>query len=292
MKTKFIVLAICFATAAKAQDATFSQFNSVPLYYNPAFAGSAEKSRLAVSYRNQWAGLYQTYYVSYDQAVKKLHGGVGFLMYNDHSGPLNVLYSGLAYAAKFNVAGKVVISPAIKIAYRRSTLNVAEANVTELNTKNGKAINNCADVTAGLLVNTAKLFAGFTIDHLNQPDQSFGVGKAILPIKYIAQLGYTFQKSEESSFSVTPSALYQQQQNFNIVQCNLSFKYKWAVLGLGYTTNSYSLMLGYYSKKIIIGYSFEYYQISLNINGSSPVANEVSLRYLFAINKSKKEPVK
>ncbi|MEX0965712.1 MAG: type IX secretion system membrane protein PorP/SprF [Bacteroidia bacterium] len=62
-----------------AQDPHFTQPMAAPVYYNPAFAGTAQKARISTAYRNQWSSIssgYQTYNVSYDQQCNALAGGV------------------------------------------------------------------------------------------------------------------------------------------------------------------------------------------------------------------------
>src|SRR5690606_40010984 len=81
---------LCFATTtANAQDPTFTQFYSNPLYLNPAFAGSHGCPRFVANYRNQWpslSGNYVTYAVGYDQYFKNISGGFGVLATHDMQG--------------------------------------------------------------------------------------------------------------------------------------------------------------------------------------------------------------
>lgn len=306
MKTKFLMIFALFVLEAKSQDVTFSQFNSVPLYFNPAFAGSVEKSRLALSYRNQWSSIYKTMYFSYDQAISKLHGGAGLVMYNDNQGEgsYNIFYTGLVYAPKFNFLNKIAISPAVKIGYRRTYVNPnlltfgdqidpQKGFVNSTDTfENPHRVNNNIDISTGLLINTEKFYIGVALDHINQPNVSvLKDGNSKLPIKYVAQLGYTYQKSDESNFSASINLLYQNQDVFDHLQTNLSFRYKWAIIGVGYSTGnspgeSYTAMVGYYSKKLVIGYSYEYFRVAETTTLFD--AHELSLKYFFTLKKKAK----
>ncbi len=312
MKTKIITIVVLLvALTSYSQDATFTQFNSVPLYFNPGYAGSVESPRLALSYRNQWNNMYQTSYISYDQAIKRIHGGVGLVIYNDYQrvsqiipnfykhNYLNTFYCGLAYSAKFNLFNKLAISPAIKIGYRRNDVNayIGEYDVASYAPSLpvfGYKSN--IDVSLGVVINTKNMHVGFSVDHINTPNVSVvEVAKSLLPRKYVGQLGYTFQKIEASNFSITTSFLYQRQQNFSLPQASLSFRYKFMVLGAGATTEgSYNFILGYYSKKIIIGYSFEWYSnggevINPLLSEKIHHTHELSLRYIFLPKKEQKE---
>lgn len=299
VKNYLLALFIILTLKTKAQDPTFSQFNSVPLYFNPAFAGSVEKSRLALSYRNQWAGIYKTFYVSYDQAVQKIHGGAGIIISNDNAGAMNVFYSGIVYAPKFNIMERIAISPAIKVGYRRQSVDMSQLTFGDMiDPANGFTptyeeiilVRNNIDLSAGLVINTENMYLGLAIDHINQPNINIiEGGKSPLPAKYVGQFGYTFQKNETSDLSVSPSILYQKQASFSIFQANLSFKYKWATIGAGYSNAiSYTFMLGYHRKSVMVGYSYDYYKTMSQIS-EKLYAHEISLKYIFSLKRKKKE---
>lgn len=78
---------ICFST--KAQDAHFTQFNSTPIFLNPAMTGvflnyskgaatdMENSSRLIANTRSQWSGTQSSYnsaFLQYDKRLTKLYG--------------------------------------------------------------------------------------------------------------------------------------------------------------------------------------------------------------------------
>ena len=72
-----------------AQDPTFTQFYSNPVYLNPALSGSSGCPRVAINYRNQWpqlTGNYVTYAAAYDSYFKNISGGVGLVAMHDVQG--------------------------------------------------------------------------------------------------------------------------------------------------------------------------------------------------------------
>jgi type IX secretion system PorP/SprF family membrane protein len=89
---KKIITAVSFLFiigTVSAQDPTFTQFYSNPLYLNPALAGSNNCGRIASNYRNEWpqlTGNYITYSASYDQYFKNISGGFGILATHDQQG--------------------------------------------------------------------------------------------------------------------------------------------------------------------------------------------------------------
>lgn len=297
----YIPALLLLATNLKAQDPTFTQFNSVPLYFNPGFAGSIEQSRLALAYRNQWSSIYQTFYLSYDQAISRIHGGAGIILNQDNSGGiLNVFYCGLVYAPKFNIRGKLSISPAIKIGYRRQTIDLSKLTFGDMidprqgftNLTNESLVNsrNNIDMNAGVVINTESYYIGIAADHINQPNTSFiKEGKSKLPVKYIAQLGYIYQKNDDSNFSFSPNILFQRHGDEQLIQANLSFRYKYAIVGIGFTNTSYAAMLGYYSKRFVIGYSYQYFPEPALDSKKISTAHEVAIKYHFTLKRKKKE---
>ena len=69
-----LTISVLMSINAGAQDITFSQFYTNPLYLNPAFSGSIGVPRIAVHYRNQWHSFnnaYATYSASADFPVQK-----------------------------------------------------------------------------------------------------------------------------------------------------------------------------------------------------------------------------
>ena len=111
----------------QAQDPEFTQYYAIPLYTNPAFAGTAYCNqgrgggRAVVNYRNQWPslpGTFVTTAASFDQHFNKLGGGVGLLVMDDRAGEglltstsVSVIYSyqftvNNNFAIRFGVEGQ------------------------------------------------------------------------------------------------------------------------------------------------------------------------------------------
>lgn len=320
MKTKIISIATLLITVkCLAQDPSFTQFSSTPLYLNPSFAGSADRSRIALSYRNQWNNTYQTYHFSYDQVINAIHGGAGLIVYNDNSREvLNVFYTGLVYAPKFNVSSSLSISPSVKVGYRRTSINPNNLKLGEIvdryreesgifQASDAFKTNNNADISIGFMLNTNDFYAGFAIDHVNKPNVSLVEGgKDILPSKHIVQAGYTYQESESSNFSFSANALYQYQALHTIVQTNFTFRYRWALAGFGVAGSTalyFTGILGFYSKRFVVGYTYDYFTNAIGYvvqkvkfeqqedydYVKAPVAHEISVKYFFNWQKEKKK---
>ena len=96
-------------TFVSGQDLQLTQFYAAPIYLNPAFAGANADSRLATTYRNQWAALpraYNSYLISYDRYLSNFKSGVGIMLTTDKSGTSalsnNTIGANYAYDYKFS----------------------------------------------------------------------------------------------------------------------------------------------------------------------------------------------
>lgn len=291
MKTPFIFLALALtATITMAQHTPFMQFSSLPLYYNPGYAGSVESPRLAFN-QSILSPYLNASYLSYDQAIKRLHSGVGLVVRNGYNNYTmgtsdfsNSFDCGLAYAAKFNIGNRLAISPAVKIAYRRDDYKTSWFDKVSWSKGSTTYVSENADLSAGVVINTEKFHLGFAIDHINEPMVTTSV-KYKIPKTFNIQMGYTFQKHRNSDFSLTTGLLYGKRTND--LALSASARYKCFVLGGGYQFRGYyNLLAGYYSKKCMIGYSVA--PPLKNPYLKTYYAHELSVRYIFSPPKDEK----
>ena len=84
--SSLILLFVLVSLKSIAQDIQFSQFYAVPVYQNPAFAGSTYMHRFTVHQRLQWLKLDSrntSTLVGWDGHFNKLRGGVGVYATHD-----------------------------------------------------------------------------------------------------------------------------------------------------------------------------------------------------------------
>ena len=107
MKKLITLLVITFISfASNAQDPTFTQFFSNPIYLNPALAGSSGCPRFAMNYRNEWpqlTGNYVTYSAAFDTYAKSISGGIGILAMHDQQGQGTISTSMLGAIYSYNL---------------------------------------------------------------------------------------------------------------------------------------------------------------------------------------------
>jgi type IX secretion system PorP/SprF family membrane protein len=183
-----LLLLFLFPVLVRAQDPVFSQFYAAPLQTNPAFAGSAFAPRMGVAYRNQWTGFsnaYRTYGVWYEQSLDKLNSGIGFQLQGDNAGNgivrSNVFYA--QYAYRLNVDDVFALKLGIEAGARQYSLDWSKLIFPDqLDPLQGITVNTeeirpdatnrvMLDLGTGLLATGKRWHLGFSMKHLNQPDE-------------------------------------------------------------------------------------------------------------------------
>jgi len=289
-KSNFILPGGC------VKDPSFIQHTSSPLFINPAFVGSMQCSRISTAYHNQLAGTpdgFSAFYLSYDQYVHGIRGGVGLVSYYAHSqgGGTNTVYNGLIYSPKISIRKKVIIEPAVQFGHYYEKLNWNQMDFnSQTDPTSGLEYSNddledgvdnstgFFDISSGILVSTRKFFGGIAIEHLTQPAQKFTSNER-LPGRFTFQVGSTFQ-IRDPEFTISPSMQYIRQRNRDRLMWSSTFTYKWMLAGIGFGNRDlFVLMAGCQVKKFRIGYNYDTRFSS--IGNGTPGSHEISIRYLF-----------
>jgi type IX secretion system PorP/SprF family membrane protein len=303
----FFLFLIILTVEANGQDPTFSQFYANPLYLSPSFAGATEEYRLAINYRNQWPaipGVFHTYSISFDKAMPNFNSGIGVLATYDvaGSGDLSTTNIGLLYSYDFNINKEWHIRPGVNFKFYYLGLNIYKLVFNSQITGSGTTppitpppFDNVADVdfSTSALVYNDKIWAGFTLDHLFTPKQSFyGDDDTKLPVKLnlyggVRILGQTrLRKKLIEALSV--AANVQAQGKYVQTDIGLYYYKDPLIFGLWYrgvpflTTQAGDALIGLVGIKtnnLHIGYSYDF-TIS-NLISSSGGAHELSIVYEF-----------
>ncbi|HSZ24193.1 MAG TPA: PorP/SprF family type IX secretion system membrane protein, partial [Cytophagaceae bacterium] len=178
-----------------AQDIQFSQFYNVPTYLSPAFAGSAHTTRFTSNNRLQWPSLgngngssslsrYTTSLFAVDSYFSKYRSGVGLQFFRDWQAgsTLSTTQVGLQYAYELPISPKFTFRPGLEIDYVDRSVNYSQLRFPEdFNNQTGwngtvepgGPRKQFADLSSGVLFYSDKMWGGFTVKHLNTPNQSF-----------------------------------------------------------------------------------------------------------------------
>jgi type IX secretion system PorP/SprF family membrane protein len=305
-KISFFLLLIVLSLGTYGQDPTFSQFYANPLYLSPSFAGATEEYRFAMNYRNQWPeipGVFETYSISFDKAMPNFNSGIGVLATYDvaGSGDLSTTNIGLLYSYDFNINKQWHIRPGVNFKFYYLGLNIYKLVFNSQITGSGTTppiypppFDNVADVdfaTSALAYND-KIWAGFTLDHLLTPKQSFYGDESNLPLKLnlyggVRILGQTrLRKKLIEALSV--AANFQTQGGYYQTDIGLYYYKDPLIFGMWYrgiplmtsqAGDAIIGLIGIKTKSLHIGYSYDF-TIS-NLISSTGGAHELSIVYEF-----------
>ncbi|TAH27574.1 MAG: type IX secretion system membrane protein PorP/SprF [Cytophagales bacterium] len=228
-----ILVGLLLSSIVTAQDIQFSQFYAVPIYLNPAFAGSAHNTRGILHQRLQWpslAGKFTTSLFSLDGFSHKYRSGFGLMAIQDYQGASVISSSqvGLQYAYELHLSPKYTVRAGLSGDFLSRYLNYSSLRFpTQFNDSsgfNGLSNNfnnprrNMASVGSGLLLYSKKFWFSSAAHHMNFPNQSFVGEISRLPMKVSFTAGYkiplkkskqmAYLEEEETDISITPTAHY------------------------------------------------------------------------------------
>ncbi|MBT3302173.1 MAG: type IX secretion system membrane protein PorP/SprF [Bacteroidetes bacterium] len=285
MKKLFILGLIVLSFSASAQDPEFTQFYANPLYLNPAFAGTAKGARFSMNYRNQWASLntpFVTYAVSYDQHFDALGGGIGAQVLYDVAGDgrLSTSMASLAYSYHLNLTPKFTVKASLQTAVQGKRIDFSELvfpdmihprqgviyeTIENLPAPGDYAMDPFLDFSAGVLAFSKKFYAGFVVNHINEPKQTFlEDNSSILPMKFTTHVGMQIplDQSRHPTRFFSPNLLIQKQANF--LQINLGAYYikDYFLAGIWWrqtsvNTDAAMILVGMKRDPFKIGYSYD-----------------------------------
>ncbi|MDY0097603.1 MAG: PorP/SprF family type IX secretion system membrane protein [Bacteroidales bacterium] len=306
-KIKYILaLSIILVTDTFGQDPTFSQFYANALYLAPSFAGATAEYRLALNYRNQWPaipGVFHTYSISFDKALINFNSGIGIIATYDvaGSGDLSTTNIGLLYSYDFNISQDWHIRPGVNFKFHYMGLDIYKLVFASQMTGSGTVpsvypppFDNVADIdfATSALVYNDRIWAGFTLDHLLRPKQSFYGDDANLPVKINVFGGLQVlrktrlrQKLQEV---LSVAMNFQKQADFYQSDLGLYYYRDPLIFGVWYRGIPFATsqagdaiigLIGIKTNQLHIGYSYDF-TVS-NLISSTSGSHEVSLVYEF-----------
>lgn len=304
-----LIMVFLWINSAFGQDVSFSQFYSNPLSENPAFAGSIGIPRVTLQYRNQWSGFdnaFASYSASFDLPVKKIQGGLGFNILNDvqAGGALNSFQMNMAYSTYIRLSKNYMLLGGLQAGVHQNSLNINElifADNLDAYTGNhgtsGELValtnNNKTfiDFSTGILLYSKMLFYGISVNHLNEPLQSYysdNEGSSKLHRKYTAHFGarlpvYLYG-NQRKSFDISPNVILQKQGGFYQLSYGM-FATKWSFTAGGWFRQNFGiqydsviLSLGFFKRSWQCTYSYDFTVSGLS--GYSGGTSEISLSFL------------
>jgi type IX secretion system PorP/SprF family membrane protein len=260
-------VAACLSANVHAQDVQLSQYDAVPVMFNPAHTGMLKYTDLRVSalYRTQWSSLstsFNTLVLAGDMAIADRFG-VGAVFVNSD-------FANVISATNFVVSGGYQISNPNNSKIQLSTgmqLGVINKRVNTNNLIFDRQFDGSNfdyslptfeqfdrlnrfmfDANVGFSFRstdaTKKInpFADMAVFHITMPNESFiGSQKSPLPMRWMGQLGARVEMSQK--VVIDPSVIYQRQREAEQFLINTMCLYEiegtpYQVMGgLGYRTS-------------------------------------------------------
>jgi type IX secretion system PorP/SprF family membrane protein len=229
----FTILFWCLLYCLSAQDVLFSQYFANSLYLCPAFAGSGENTRIVTNFRNQnpaIPGAYINYSAAFDRYFQSVSSGFGLSFVTSKAGEAVMSSSSISaiYSYKVRVNNNFCFNTGIEASYLQNSIDwktftfgdqidnklgfIYPTNEKAPITSNAHTF----DFSGGIIGYTRNMVGGITINHLSQPSLSHYIGNNKLSYKlsgfYIGK--YHTNKGIKNDVSVSPTLLYQKQQEF------------------------------------------------------------------------------
>lgn len=255
------------------------------MLYNPSFAGSTGKGRITSI--NGVLGINGTtsHYLSYDQFVPKLYGGIG--AYFNRSNLTSIWKAnqntgfGVIYSPKFTYnENTITIAPSIGLegSYRYFNYNL-NSNDDDDDDTSRISRGFYGQINSGILINTKKSFFGFTWNDITNTRLNLNDGN-YSKFNTAIQAGYIIKSKKNPKRSFSPivslnifkrsfSAIqYDWVTNFNFKRdkflWGLSTKSRFNIGGMvGYQSSGWKIGLAFFSGERAYNYS-NYYELAIS----------------------------
>jgi type IX secretion system PorP/SprF family membrane protein len=294
-----------------AQDPAFSQSYANPLYLSPSFTGFTNGSRVALSYRDQWPGIpnsFRTYSFSFDHYLPQYKSGIGLLLMRDDrgAGMLVTQDAGLLYSYEIKINRTVYVRPGIQFKYSERKIDPSKIIFSDQLGDDGSLLPGAVasfdktsfrkmDAGASVMVYSDFFWVGGTVDHLIKSNIGFTDQETRVPIKMNFFGGYKIKYKEgyrhRDEQSVTISTGYYRQGLFQQMDLGAYWYMNPLEIGLLYRgvpvlpSNVFSnndaliMMLGLNFGPMRFAYSYDL--TTSDLAGYSNGANEISFIYRF-----------
>jgi len=200
------------------------------LMSNPALAGCEGVGVMRLSYLNAYPGnnynLHSVYF-SYDSFFPVLHGGAGIYLSDDYLGGIvNDIRGGLSYSYFIQVGKDLFINAGLSASVFHRGFNFSGAVLPDqidplggVSYTSSETLSNTGttvfDLGSGFLFIAGKVFGGFSINHLTEPDlSSDGTSDEKINRKLFIHLAGDIDLNETRNLKIRPLGFFGAQKGF------------------------------------------------------------------------------
>ena len=295
------------ASSTQAQDVHFSQFFNAPQYLNPATTGSLDADlRFAAHYRNQWGSVTAPFQTFAGSAEGTFAAGlseddrmaVGLWLMNDVAGTANFKnqQAMLSYAYYKSLKGEdAYISVGLQAGVAQQSVefnnllfgNQYDGTVLQSSLPTGEGSLNAGtkltpDFGAGVagsfkIKKKYQTYVGIGINHISEPNVSFGTGGAVLYRKYSAFAGVDIPVTK--NIAITPRLIYLLQGKHNELNIGVTAKFKFG--DNPYNDNGNAFFVGTThrlgdAQVVLVGFEYGYFTMGLSYDVNFSKLTQVS----------------
>lgn len=272
---------------------------SLPMHYNPSFAGSSDEIRISTYNSYQRVNPEQDYSegirglqaISGDMFISKISTGIG-LNFSYYSPSQMVFFvptvshlfnAELVVAPKISIKGKFTISPSISLSYYKNSYNYTNSWLADGNRPDSKI-----DYRLGILVNNKRFFAGVAMELgplVEKVDNFKATSQVLVTSSYsILHAGYAFKLDKDDNLSLTPQVvldIFGSKYYITdfIPTANIMMRYKKLITGVGYAQNP-QVMAGLQTKAFRLMVIKDIVTNSTDTRNPKPNHVALSMRYL------------
>lgn len=312
-----------FPSLIFSQDPHFTQIGNAPMYVNPGMLAMKSDLQVIANFRSQW--IYQTINVSgiypflKKDSTQRRWGGVGASLFNDQAGTGGILQTNgvmAGFAYNLDLKNETYLSGGVQLGFFQK--KITDHKLTSGNQFDNGVYNPSGDLGidvksdgvglidagAGILFyknqeDKMRFYAGISLFHLTQPNESFTNEKSPLPMK-ISFTGGVKAFNIIKNVEVIPSLLYTNQSAAQEINIGSHVKYNFEAAS-GLIKDGYLAFAGWYRlndafnlglemglSNYTIGFSYD-----MNVSGNSLYnkgAFEIALIYHKPMAKKVKKP--
>ena len=268
---------------------------------NYGAVGTLLGTRVQTMTRAQWVGQSNQQFTNrlvVDGYSYGMRGGIGFQF--DHNyysdGMIQNFMAAMIYSPKFSVSRNVVVEPSVRFKMGSKNLDWSKVNFGEdveydrMNTQSfvagfGEPLGNqlwYRDLGLGLMVNTKWFFAGIQGDNLFKHYDNIYQYDPANPRRagkhFVATVGTDYQSYREN-FTLSPYAVYQQQENLSEGWLGFNMKYRWMTVGGAISSNlEPAASVGVKLDRFTFTYNADYIQSEMLQNRG--LSHQLTIRFL------------
>lgn len=300
--TIIILLIIYVSFEATAQNSPLTQWSNNTLSSNPSLAGSANKIRTNLFYRNQWIKTesgFHYYGVSFDMPINK-NTGIGAEITNEHTSAFVEPHFYGTYSYLSKITRNISIRFGIKAGVFQDFINVSDLKFEQEEHITTEASKVKIDAGLGICAVSKDFFVGFIAEHLTKPKQGLSSNvESRTCIKWTVNGGYMFKTkkhSKKSDIEIMPNFIFQLQGAQQNIQIGVISRVDKVLFGTAVRKNistdspTASFIIGMKTSDLTIAYNYDIDTNPKTFNMGN--AHEISITKLFdQKHKKKRKPI-